>query len=164
MARMRRVGGIACAALAVLAVLIGWLQPTPDITTGDARRFTERALTDIGVERVRVSEKVVAGRYTPKGGTKRIDVWETDATVAGGHIKLTVDQGRGEAVFVDDVAADGSRLLTDAQFTALGEVVTDPARSRRITRNVAGTIAGLLAACVAVLATAVVPRRLENES
>jgi hypothetical protein len=163
MARVRQVGGSACAAVAVVAVLVGWLQPSPDLTKADARSFTAHALREIGVRDATVDRRVDAGTYRPRRSSDRIAVWHTRASAPGGNLSLDVDRDRGQAVFVDDVSTDGTeRLLTDDQFAALGRLTTDPARHRRVARNMAATIAGLLAASVAVLATTLVPRRLQE--
>jgi hypothetical protein len=164
MIRWRQLGGVACVAIALLMVLFGWLQRQPDLTKDDARAFTSHALGRIGMQDVQVAADVKAGTYARNGVKAPLRVWDTSAMVRGGTISLKVDRRIGQAVFVDDKADAGGQLLSNAQFTALGRVTTDPARSRRLQRNVVGTLAGLAVACGAVLATAVVPRRLEEHA
>ncbi len=155
MAEVRRRGGLACAAVALIAVLaawiLGWISP-PELTAADARQFTERALEGIGLDAIRVEPDVRSGTYTIRGTETELDVWETSALVSGGQVELKVDREIGEAVFVDDVNAEGDdRLLSDDQFRELGDFRTDPARERRLLRNIAGTVAGILTAAAAVL-------------
>jgi hypothetical protein len=155
MAEIRRRGGLACAVVALIAVLgawiLGWTSP-PELTAADARAFTHRALDEIGLDAIRVDATTRSGTYTIRGTETELDVWETSARVSGGRIELKVDREIGEAVFVDDVNAAGDdRLLSDEQFRQLGDFRTDPARERRLLRNIAGTVAGVVTAAVAVL-------------
>jgi hypothetical protein len=163
MDRLRRVGGATIVVIALLIVLFGWLQKQPHLTKDDARGFTSHALRSGGLQNVTVAKDVKAGTYALRGARSPLPVWDTSATVRGGKISLKVDRRVGQAVFVDDRADGGGQLLSDAQFNALGRVSTDPARSRRLERNAVGTLAGVALACVAVLATTIVPRRLEEQ-
>ena len=60
-----------------------------------------------------------------------VDVWETRAILPDGQIELYVERRGDSAVFVRDTRNDGGRLLTDAQFAALGRFRLNPADQRR---------------------------------
>lgn len=105
------------------------------MTAEDARGFTQQALDRIGYPNAIVDSNVVRARYKSPDPRFRsdppVDVWQTRAVVAEGQVELYVQRRGDSAVFVRDARADGSRLLTDGQFRALGRFRANPADDRR---------------------------------
>jgi hypothetical protein len=105
------------------------------MTAEDARVYTQRALAQIGYANAIVDSNVTPARYKSPDPRFRsdpaVDVWQTRATVADGEVELYVQRRGDSAVFVRDTRANGSRLLTDAQFRALGRFRSNPADDRR---------------------------------
>jgi hypothetical protein len=160
--RLRTLVGWSCAAVALGALLVGWLQPPPDLTRADAREVAERALDHVGVRRATVAERVEAGRFL-RDDEELIPVWRARATVEGfdGTVMLEVDRDDGSLVHLDDRSTDQStRLLSDEQFDRFDGYATNPAQDRRLQRNLLLALAAAAAACAAV-ALATLPDRKE---
>lgn len=141
--RLRTTIGWVCAAVALGALLVGWLQPPPDLSRDDARTVAQRSLDHVDVEGARVAPTVVA-RTFEREGRDAVDVWVTSATVRGfaGTIELQVDRGDGTLVHLDDRSDDqSSRLLSDEQFARFDGYATNPAQDRRLRRNLLLTVA-----------------------
>ncbi|CAN5865178.1 hypothetical protein BH24ACT3_BH24ACT3_07550 [soil metagenome] len=123
LSKIRTAIGVACAVVAVAAVLVGWVggpPERPDLDADGARRFTAEALADAGLDEARVGDDVRAGTFDPEDAdTPPLDVWRTEARLEGGDIELAIDRETGRAVELND-AIDGDNLLTDDQFDQLG--------------------------------------------
>lgn len=136
-----------------VVVLGAWLQPRPDLTRGDARRFTRDVLEAAGLDEVEVTPLVTAAKDPPPAtqpGAVTLDVWVTAATVEGGLVSLSVDRNAAQAVRFLDLGSDGDAFLTEAQQDLIDGYDTDPALQRRVRRNVAATVAGGLGLAVAL--------------
>jgi hypothetical protein len=132
---VRVVAGVACALVALVALLLAWLQDAPDLTADDARTVTRRSLEGIGFEAVRVDPDPDRRPYEPATGPP-VDAWRTTATVEGGLVELWVSVGDGTALFLLDRTADETdQLLTDEQFAELSEVRFTPSADRLLRRN-----------------------------
>ena len=105
------------------------------MTAEDARAFTERALGRVGYANAVVDANPSRARYQSPDpryhSDAPVDVWQTRAVVPDGEIELYVQRRGDSAVFVRDTRTSGGRLLTDAQFAALGRFRFNPADDRR---------------------------------
>ena len=105
------------------------------MTAEDARAFTKRALGRVGYANAIVDANTSRARYESPDprfhSDAPVDVWQTRAIVPDGEIELYVQRRGDSAVFVRDTRTSGGRLLTDAQFTALGRFRLNPADDRR---------------------------------
>ena len=119
----------------VIAVLTGACSTKAAMTAGDARAFTKRALAHVGYANAVVDANPSRARYESPDprfhSDAPVDVWQTRAIVPDGEIELYVQRRGDSAVFVRDTRTSGGRLLTDAQFTALGRFRFNPADDRR---------------------------------
>jgi hypothetical protein len=151
---------LACV-LAAAAVVALTACAERDMSGDDAREFTRRALEEVGLEDVRVARRAEADTFRPTSGDP-IEVWETQAAVAGGTVHLYIDRGSDRAVFLNDVAGGGGALLTDDQFAELERFRLNPAaeRHRDRLRVPAGVAIGLAALAGAALCTALLTRRV----
>lgn len=162
MSRLRTLVGWSCTAVALGALLVGWLQPPADLTKADAREVAERALEHVGIDEVVVADRVEAGRFL-RDDEELIPVWRASATVEGfdGTVTLEVDRDDGSLVHLDDRSRDQSaRLLSDDEFARFDGYATNPAQDRRLRRNLLLTLAAAAVAFTAV-ALATLPDRKE---
>jgi len=113
-----------------------------ELTAADARTFTERALEDADVGRIRVGRKVEAGVFRPESSGNPVPVWETSASVSGGNVVLFVTRRGNRAVYLNDVSDGGGALLSDEQFRRLDRFRFNPAADRQRDRLV---LPGLIA-------------------
>jgi hypothetical protein len=138
---VRVVAGAVCALVALVALLLAWLQDAPDLTADDARTVTRRSLEGIGFEAVRVAPDPDRRPYEPATGPP-VDAWRTTATVEGGTVELWVSVSDGDALFLLDRTDDETdQLLTDEQFTELSELRFTPSADRLVRRNLWATVA-----------------------
>jgi hypothetical protein len=105
------------------------------MTAEDARAFTKRALDRVGYANAIVDANASRARYKSPDPRFRsdpaVDVWQTHAIVPDGEVELYVPRRGDSAVFVRDTRTSGGRLLTDAQFKALGRFRFNAADDRR---------------------------------
>jgi hypothetical protein len=141
------------ALVVVLVTAFAWLQQPDHITAAEAVRAARGAFEAAGLDVV-VAGHPEAGRYDPGGGEERIAVWRTSAQLDGATIALWLSRDDGEAVWLDDLTPDGtSRLLSDAQFQAVGDHYENPALGRQVRRNLVVTAAAaVILAVLAVIA------------
>lgn len=139
---VRVVAGVGCALVALVALLLTWLQDAPDLTADDARTVTRRSLEGVGFEAVRVAPQPDRRPYEPAAGGPPIDAWRTTATVEGGTVELWVSVSDGAALFLLDRTEDETgQLLTDEQFDELGQLRFTPSADRLLRRNLWVTVA-----------------------
>jgi hypothetical protein len=144
-------------ALVVALTAAGCATGHPEMSADDAREFTQRALEETGMRGIRVSLEVEEDLF--RQSDPPVEVWRTEAEVHGGWVAFAVEREGDRAVFVNDVADDGSELFTDEQFATLESFRFNAAAERSADRRtVPAAIAGLLAvvalgALIAALAT-----------
>jgi hypothetical protein len=154
---VRRAIVLGLALVVVLVTAFAWLQRPDHITATEAVRAARDAFEAAGLDVV-VADQPEAGSYDPGGSEDRIAVWRTSARIDGATIGLWLSRDDGEAVFLDDLTPDGtSRLLSDAQFQAVGDHYENPALGRQVRRNLVVTAAAVL--ILAVLAVMAAPGR-----
>jgi hypothetical protein len=124
------VGGIVA-----VAVSTGACSTKAAMTAEDARAFTARALARVGYANAVVDGNPSRARYKspdPRfNSDPPVEVWQTRAVVPDGEVELYVQRRGDSAVFVRDTRTSGGRLLTDAQFKALGRFRFNAADDRR---------------------------------
>lgn len=135
-----------------------WFTPTPDLGADDASELAGGALAEADVEVDRLAAPVRMVHESESGDT--VDAWRVraDVQVDGEpeEIELRVQESAGQLVYVDDRigADDTQRLLTDQQFTALGEYRDSSLIDGWVLRNAGGGVAALVIAATSyVLAT-----------
>ena len=125
---------VLCGIAAVVVSTSACFSKAP-MTASDARAFTRRALDRVGYPNAVVDTNPSRTRYKSPDPRFRTDpaveVWRTHAVVADGEVELYVQRRGDSAVFVRDTRTSGGRLLTDAQFQALGRFRFNPADDRR---------------------------------
>lgn len=144
-----------CAVVAVAAVAGAWLQPRPDLTREDARRFTAHVLEAAGFDDVEVTPLVTRASDPPppaQPDAVTLEVWVTAATVEDGLVSFSVDRNAAQVLRYLDQGPGGEGFLSSAQQERIDDYDTDPALQRRIRRNAAATGAGGLVGLVAVAA------------
>lgn len=130
--------------VAIVALVLGWLQNPSHITAHEAVTAAEEAFVSGGVRGATVAPVPAAGVYKGSRG-ERIAVWKTSAKLHGGTVELWLARADGELVFLDDRSNDGSsRLLTDKQFQRLAAFHKNPGVPRQVRRNVALTFGATL--------------------
>jgi len=137
----------------VAVVVAAWLQPRPDLTREDARRFTASVLEAAGFDAVDVTPLVTSAKDPPpptQPDAVTLDVWVTAATVEGGLVSFSIDRNAAQVVRYLDQDPGGDAFLTEAQQRRIDDYDTDPALQRRVRRNVAATVAAALGAVVAL--------------
>jgi hypothetical protein len=138
------VAAVAAIVLAVLALV----QPLPDLTEEDARRFTANAFAAAGFPDGEVSRRVESAVYAEPGGDVEFDVWVTTIELGGRPVELWIDRDGSQAVQIDDNTDQGP-LLTDDQFQTLDRYEEHPGADERRRRNWLVTGAATLAVAVA---------------
>lgn len=139
--------------VSVAAVAAAWLQPRPDLTREDARRFTADVLEAAGLDDVEVTPLVTSAKDPPpptQPDAVTLDVWVTAATVERGLVSFSVDRNAAQVVRYLDQGPGGEAFLSESQQRRIDDYDTDPALQRRIRRNVGGTVAAALGAGVAI--------------
>jgi hypothetical protein len=121
--------------IVAVVVLTAGCSSKAAMTAEDARAFTKRALDRVGYANAIVDANASRARYQSPDPRFRsdppVEVWQTRAVVPDGEVELYVQRRGDSAVFVRDTRTSGGRLLTDAQFTALGRFRFNPADGRR---------------------------------
>ncbi len=135
---------------AIGAAAASWFTPRPLLDADDATRVAVDALADVGFDGEVVGEPRRV-THAPAVGHP-VTAWAVLVDVADETIELRVQESAGQLVYVDDNIGpdDTERLLTDAEFDALGRYLDDAVRRRWIVRNGAGTVAAALVAAVGV--------------
>lgn len=148
----------AAALLLVVVLSSGGCVARPSMTRADARLFTVRALVAAGLHDVHVGSAVRADVC----GDPSLAGWRTASSVeGGGTVELCVQRNGDRALSVRDVGPDlTGKVLTDAQFRALGRFRFDPTASRRH-RQALG--AGVAAACLLAGALILLSTRMRRD-
>ena len=135
--------------VAPAAALASWFTPRPDLDRDDAVDVAVGALAEVDID-AEVDAGVVRSVHQTEDG-REIDVWIVPTDVGEEQIELRVQESAGQLVYVDDRIGpdDTERLLTDAQFEAIGEYRDDVTTDRWTARNAAATVAAIVAAAVA---------------
>jgi hypothetical protein len=159
--RPRAGAAVVIAAVAIGAVGIAWLQDVPDITAEDAVTAAEGALEEAGLE-AEVEQEAQRSVYTTRARDP-IDVWAVHATVRTVPIELRLAMAGAHPVSIDDRTPDGSAyVLSELEYEAVASSIDDPARDRRVERNISLTLAAALVVSLAVAHAAVAARSKEG--
>lgn len=135
-------------------VAVGWLASS-ELDDDDAAQVAIGALDSVGVDAEVTADEdgalATRGEHETEDG-ESVDAWFVRPETTQGAVELRLRVSDGRLVWVDDrVGADAqTRLLTDAQFDELAEYRSDPAGDRWLSQNLAGTVAAVVAAAVAV--------------
>ena len=113
--------GVALLLVVLLVAVLGGHDADP-MTSTEAVDFTERALSESGVE---------AAVGSPERGTFGLgplaeDVWIVPAAVGSQPIALSVDADGDKALNLADRLGDGTNVLADDEFDALATFRYDP--------------------------------------
>jgi hypothetical protein len=140
-------GGLALVALAVAGT--AWWEDVPPLTAADAVTATQDAFDGAGVEADVATDPV---RTTYASRTRDpVDVWAVRATVRAELVQVQLTRDGAHPVAIDDRSLDGSTyVLSDLEYETLAAHVDDPARTRRVQRNVTITIAAVLVVALAL--------------
>ncbi len=138
--------------VAIAVAGAAWLQQPDGITGPEAIRAATGAFEAAGLQDASVELRAVPDTYEAGGDRKPIAVWRTSATVEEGTVELWLAREDGEPVFLDDRNPDGTaQLLTDEQFSAIGDHFENPALDRQVRRNLVLTLAAALILGLAVM-------------
>ena len=146
------------AGIAVVAVVLAWVQPLPDLTAEDARQFTAAALEAAGFSEGSVRPDVRASTYPEDDGGSEFDVWITITDLEGQPVELWIDREGSQAVQIND-NAEGAPLLTERQFRIVDDYATHPQADDRRRRNWIVTAVAVLVVALAAVVIVVVLRR-----
>jgi hypothetical protein len=148
------VAAVAAIVLAVLALV----QPLPDLTEEDARRFTANAFAAAGFPDGEVSRRVESAVYAEPGGDVEFDVWVTTIELGGRPVELWIDRDGSQAVQIDDNTEEGP-LLDGEEFQILDDYDEHPRADERRRRNWLVTGVAVVVVAVAVGVIVVIWRR-----
>lgn len=121
-ARATLVGVVVAVVMVVLFTTVVGGAGEDVMSADDAVTFTDRALTDAGVE----ATVGTPSEGTFEGGARDEDVWVVPAEVRGQQIAISVDADGDKALNLADRLSDGSNVLSDEEFEALAQFRFDP--------------------------------------
>jgi hypothetical protein len=137
------------AGVALVCVLVGWLEEPDPLAGDEAAAAVAAALADAGVAAT-VDPVPLASTYQPVGG-ERTEVWQTVASVEGGTILLAIARDGATPLYIDDRSPNGAQLLlSDAQLEVVVAGIEDPGAARLLERNVSLTVGAALVLGVAI--------------
>jgi hypothetical protein len=147
---------VAAVALCLLALIAAWGSDAPEMSEVDAIRFSEAALEQAGLQRVRVAGTAQRHDYRPVGATSceparaagdgTVPVWETHSRVRGGTVLLFVHRTEAEAVCIDDEDAHGKDFVTERQVRRLDGVQGESRSDQQRRHDAIGAVALVLLA------------------
>ena len=152
---------VACVVGAGAVLAARWRAEDDEFDRAGARAFSQEALEHAGLERVEVSSRVEPTGYRPRTfapDDEPLAVFRTAAEVRGGTVELLVHPESGRAVYLKDVATDGTPLLSDAQYRRLRDFAWDDEAGEAEERRSFGSVA-LAALALVAGGTVVVARR-----
>lgn len=154
------VGAVALVA-ALVSVGLGWAEAAPDLEPDERQAWVDRAFADY--PDAEPAGPIVEGSHT-NAERRTFDTWDATVQLDRGTLTVQFTRDGAAAVNVIEEAADGSgEFLTPAEFDALDAFRYRPGADDLRTRNVVGTVAGLLLAAVGALAWSVGGRVLEQQ-
>jgi hypothetical protein len=154
----RPVAAFGLAAIALVIAGLAWWEDVPALTAADAVTAAEHGFAGAGLD-AEVGADPFPTTYA-SNTRDPVDVWSVQATVRSELVHLQLSRVGADPVAIDDRALDGSSyVLSDLEYQALAAHLDDPARDRRVRRNLAVTTAAVAILAVALALAAAAPRK-----